>query len=62
MTPPSARKPPPDDTSLEDAAAGVTAAQEALRAARRELGAAIKAARQAGETVQRIAQRTGLMR
>ncbi|MET8788363.1 hypothetical protein [Streptomyces sp. NPDC004589] len=60
MTPSSAPKPPPDGTSLEDVAAGVTAAQKALYAARRDLAAAINAARQAGETVQRIAQRTGL--
>ncbi|KUJ54386.1 hypothetical protein ADL25_06030 [Streptomyces sp. NRRL F-5122] len=36
------------------------AAQEVLHAARRDLAAAINTARQAGEPIQRIAQRTGL--
>ncbi|MGW0165946.1 hypothetical protein ACWDWT_12210 [Streptomyces sp. NPDC003343] len=57
MTSSSARKPSPP-ASLEDAA--VTAAQEVVHAARRDLAAAINTARQAGEPVQRIAQRTGL--
>ncbi|MCX4579053.1 hypothetical protein ABT215_12245 [Streptomyces sp900105755] len=38
----------------------MTAAQEVLQAARRDLRAAIVASRQAGETVQQIAGRTGL--
>ncbi|TFV29908.1 hypothetical protein E4K10_46190 [Streptomyces sp. T1317-0309] len=38
----------------------MTVAQEALRAARRDLAAAINTARQAGLPIQRIAQCTGL--
>ncbi|MGW1046767.1 hypothetical protein [Streptomyces sp. NPDC002547] len=56
----SAREHPSDNISLEDAAAAVAAAQEALHAARRDLAAAINTARRAGEPVPRIAQRTGL--
>lgn len=57
---PSSTRPADDDGRLEAAAAAVTEAQQALQAARRDLAAAILAARQAGETVQRIAARTGL--
>ncbi|MFJ2478444.1 hypothetical protein ACIOWI_36915 [Streptomyces sp. NPDC087659] len=49
-----------DGGSLETAAAVVMAAQQALQTARRDLAAAIVAARRAGELVQRIAARTGL--
>ncbi|MFF5029808.1 hypothetical protein ACFY2J_37120 [Streptomyces collinus] len=42
------------------AAAAVTAAQQALQTARRDLTAAIHAARHAGQSVSRIAARTGL--
>ncbi|MEU0664092.1 hypothetical protein [Streptomyces lavendulocolor] len=52
---------PADDTGdLEMAAAAVTAAQQELQTARRELTAAIHAARHAGRSVQHIAARTGL--
>ncbi|MFJ8159272.1 hypothetical protein, partial [Streptomyces sp. NPDC094468] len=60
MTSAHAHKPSPDDTSLEDAVSAVTAAEEALREARRNLTAAITAARQAGESIPRIAHRTGM--
>ncbi|WP_220296807.1 hypothetical protein [Streptomyces sp. MBT84] len=63
MTSSPARKPSPPAT-LEDAAVAVavavTAAQEVVHAARRDLVAAINTSRQAGEPIQRIAQRTGL--
>ncbi|WP_331751711.1 hypothetical protein OG215_41015 (plasmid) [Streptomyces globisporus] len=52
---------PADDTgALEAAAAAVDAAQEALQTARRDLSAAIHAARRAGRSVRHIAARTGL--
>ncbi|MFB7601216.1 hypothetical protein [Streptomyces sp. NPDC056160] len=52
---------PADGTGdLEMAAAAVTAAQQALQAARRDLSAAIHTARHAGRSVQHIAARTGL--
>ncbi|MER7820739.1 hypothetical protein [Streptomyces sp. NPDC096153] len=58
--PPSSTRTAKDDSSLEAAAEAVTAAQQALQTARRDLAAAILAARRAGEPVQRIAARTGL--
>ncbi|MFF3159736.1 hypothetical protein [Streptomyces sp. NPDC057910] len=52
---------PADDTgALEKAAAAVAAAQTALQTARRDLSAAIHAARHDGRSVQHIAARTGL--
>ncbi|MDQ1005575.1 DNA-directed RNA polymerase specialized sigma24 family protein [Streptomyces sp. V4I23] len=59
MPSPSPR-PVQDGRNLEAAAGAVTAAQQALQAARRDLAAAILAARHNGESVQRIATRTGL--
>ncbi|MFC8014153.1 hypothetical protein [Streptomyces cinereoruber] len=56
----SSRSSAEDVLDLEAAAAAVTAAQRALEAARRELSAAIRAARRDGEPVRAIAQRTGL--
>uniref|UniRef100_UPI003F491ECA hypothetical protein n=1 Tax=Streptomyces sp. CA-141956 TaxID=3240051 RepID=UPI003F491ECA len=49
-----------DDTALEQAAAGVAAAQQALNAARRALSDAIVTARRQGEPEWRIAERSGL--
>ncbi|MFI8008226.1 hypothetical protein [Streptomyces sp. NPDC086010] len=58
---PTPAVPPADGTGdLETAAAAVTAAQQALQRARRDLSAAIHAARHAGQSVSRIAARTGL--
>lgn len=57
--PPSSADTPGEDM-LEAAAEAVTAAQKALQAARRDLRTAVVASRQAGESVQRIARRTGL--
>jgi hypothetical protein len=51
-----------DDDALERAVAAVNAAQDALYAARRDLSAAIVAARLGGQSVPRIAERTGLDR
>jgi hypothetical protein len=59
LTPTSAHKPSPDNSSLEDAVLAVTAGEKALRQARRNPTAAITAARQAGQTIPNIAQRTG---
>ncbi|MEW2426216.1 hypothetical protein AB0911_37695 [Streptomyces nigra] len=50
----------PDDGDLENVAAAVTAAQQALQSARRDLSVAIHAARHAGRSVQHIAACTGL--
>ncbi|MFD5110337.1 hypothetical protein [Streptomyces cinereoruber] len=58
--PPSSRSFAEAVPDLETAAAAVTAARRALEAARRELSAAIREARQCGEPVRAIAQRTGL--
>ncbi|MGW2207174.1 hypothetical protein [Streptomyces sp. NPDC001774] len=60
-TPPhSPRNVPDGTTELETAAAAVTTAQHALHTARRELSAAVRAARRDGQPVHRIAERTGL--
>ncbi len=56
----SASGSPDGAAGLEAAAAAVIAAQQALHTARRDLTAAIWAARRAGEPVRRIAERTGL--
>ncbi|MCX5233186.1 hypothetical protein [Streptomyces sp. NBC_00233] len=60
-TPPSFPGNASDDTTgLTAAAAAVTAAQQALGTARRELSAAVRAARRAGMPVHRIAEHTRL--
>ncbi|MFF3061462.1 hypothetical protein [Streptomyces sp. NPDC057909] len=48
-----------DDITLEAAVAALHDAEQALRAARRNLTAAIAAAYRSGEPVARIAERTG---
>jgi len=57
---PTPEQEPSPDAALDTAAAALAAAQQAVSTARRNLGKAIVAAREAGHSVPYIARHTGL--